>query len=59
MKTPEGLKWAVLVIMAFFFAYLGKISFQHRFVGLFPLVVIGAAAIILFIFHFLSERASE
>ncbi len=59
MKTPEGLKWAVLAVMAIFFAYLGKINFQHRFLGLFPLIVVVAVGVILFIFHFLSARTSE
>lgn len=58
MKTREILKWSVLAIIAIFLAYLGKINFQHRFVGLFPLIVLGAVAGMLFIFSFLSRRSS-
>ncbi len=58
MKTSEGWKWAVLVIMAVFFACLGKINYHHRFVGVFPLIVLAAVAVMLFVFWFLSRRTS-
>lgn len=58
MKNHEGLKWAVLAVVAVFFAYLGRINFQHRFTGLFLLIVLGAVAVILFLFYFLDQRTS-
>ena len=58
MKSRERLKWAVLAVMALFFAYLGKINYQHRFTGLFALIVLGAVAVMLFIFYFLSQKKS-
>ena len=58
MKSQEILKWTVLAVMAIFFAYLGKIHYQHRFTGLFALIVLGAVAVMLFIFYFLSQKES-
>jgi hypothetical protein len=58
MKSREGLKWGVLAVMALLFAYLGKINYQHRFTGLFALIVLGAVAVMLFIFYFLSQKES-
>ena len=58
MKTHEGLKWAVMAVMAIFFAYLGKINFHHRFTGLFLLIVLVAVGVMLFIFYFFSQRES-
>lgn len=58
MKTHEGLKWAVMAVLAIFFAYLGKINYQHRFIGLFPLIVLAAVAVMLLIFYFLSQKTS-
>lgn len=58
MKSREGLKWGVLAVMALFFAYLGKINYQHRFTGLFALIVLGTVAVMLFIFYFLSQKES-
>ena len=58
MKNREGLKWGVLAVMALFFAYLGKINYQHRFTGLFALIVLGTVAVMLFIFYFLSQKES-
>ncbi len=54
----EGLKWAALVVAGLIFAYLGKINAQHRFPGVFPLLVLGAVAVILFLFYFLDRRTS-
>jgi hypothetical protein len=56
VKSQEMLKWGVLAVIALFFAYLGKINYQHRFTGLFALIVLGAVAVMLFIFYFLSQR---
>jgi hypothetical protein len=58
MKTSEGWKWAVLVVMAVFFAYLGKVNYHHRHVGLFPLIVLAAVAAMLFVFWFFRRRES-
>ncbi len=58
MKSQEKLKWGVLAVIAIFFAYLGKINYQHRFTGLFALIVLGTVAVMLFIFYFLSQRES-
>lgn len=58
MKIREILKWAVLAVIAIFFAYLGKINYQHRFTGLFALIVLGAVAVMLLIFYFLGEKES-
>ena len=58
MKNREGLKWAVLAVMALFFACLGKINYQHRFTGLFTLIVLGAVAVMLFVLVFLSQKES-
>ena len=58
MKNREILKWAVLAAAAVIFAYLGRINFQHRFTGIFPLLVLGAVAAILFIYYFLERRTS-
>jgi hypothetical protein len=58
MKNREMLKWAVLAAAAVIFAYLGRINFQHRFTGIFPLLVLGAVAAILFIYYFLDRRTS-
>jgi len=58
VKTGELLKWGVLAGIAVFFAYLGKIHYQHRFTGLFALIVLGAVAGMLFIFYFLGEKES-
>jgi hypothetical protein len=58
LKIREILKWAVLAVIAIFFAYLGKINYQHRFTGLFALIVLGAVAVMLLIFYFLGEKES-
>jgi hypothetical protein len=58
LKIREILKWAVLAVIAIFFAYLGKINYQHRFTGLFALIVLGAVAGMLFLFYFLGEKES-
>ncbi len=58
MKTRDILKWGVLAGIAIFFAYLGKVNYQHRFTGSFTLIVLGAVAAMLFIFYFLSQRES-
>jgi hypothetical protein len=58
VKNREGLKWMILALMAIFFAYLGKIHYQHRFTGLFALIVLGTVAIMLSIFYFLGEKES-
>jgi hypothetical protein len=58
VKSHEGLKWMILALMAIFLAYLGKIHYQHRFTGLFALIVLGAVGVILFLFYFLGEKES-
>ena len=58
MNNREILKWTVLAGMAVFFLSLGKIHFQHRFTGLFALIVLGAVAGMLFLFYFLGEKES-
>ncbi len=58
MKTRDILKWGVLAGIAIFLAYLGKVNFQHRFTGLFALIVLGAVAAMLFLFYFLGEKES-
>jgi hypothetical protein len=58
VKIRETLKWTVLAVITIFFAYLGKIHFQHRFTGLFALIVLGAVSAMLFIFYFLGEKES-
>ncbi len=58
MKTRDILKWGVLAGIAIFFAYLGKVNYQHRFTGSFALIVLGAVAAMLFIFYFLGEKES-
>ncbi len=58
MKTRDILKWVVLAGIAIFFAYLGKVNYQHRFTGSFTLIVLGAVAAMLFIFYFLGEKES-
>jgi len=56
MDRRDGLKWAVLAITALFLFFLGKSNYHQRFPAEFVLIVLGAMAVLIFAFYFLSNK---